>query len=399
MGIPLSSILSPLVPRGERRKQREVLKEPPKMKITILSHNLSSNAAMRAHRLALAAREFAEVTLIGPVERIGLWPALPAEPWIHSVPESRFPKFAGAFIELAGKCEGDVLLAVKPHLASYGVGLVAAERSGKPIILDLDDLDTAFAPREEWDDKPGLADLHRPASAVFVSLLTRAVPAASAVTVSSSALQKKFGGTLIHQGCVAEWFDPARVDRAAARKEFGFNAPTVLFVGTPRWHKGLKPLAKAVAKIPGARLAVACRETDLAESSWSKYPLDRVPMLPYAEVSRLIAAADVVAIPQLDTEASRYQMPMKAYDCMAMGTPIVASAISDLPQLLDGCARLVPPGDVEALTSALNELLANPAAARQLGERARQKCLENYTMKHVATTLRDVVRRVAPDLT
>ena len=64
------------------------------MKITILSHNLSSNASMRAHRLALAAQHFAEVKLIGPVESSGLWPALPAADWIHSVPECRFPKFA-----------------------------------------------------------------------------------------------------------------------------------------------------------------------------------------------------------------------------------------------------------------------------------------------------------------
>ena len=49
------------------------------MKVTILSHNLSSNSAMRAHRLAMAARHFAEVKLIGPAEGKGLWPALPSQ--------------------------------------------------------------------------------------------------------------------------------------------------------------------------------------------------------------------------------------------------------------------------------------------------------------------------------
>ena len=47
------------------------------MKITILSHNLTSNAVMRAHRLAVAARHFAEVTVIGPVKHRGAWGALP----------------------------------------------------------------------------------------------------------------------------------------------------------------------------------------------------------------------------------------------------------------------------------------------------------------------------------
>ena len=63
------------------------------MKITVIGHNLSSNAVMRAHRLAEAARTFAEVSLIGPVERRGLWPALPSEPWIRTVREKRFPEF------------------------------------------------------------------------------------------------------------------------------------------------------------------------------------------------------------------------------------------------------------------------------------------------------------------
>lgn len=363
------------------------------MKITILSHNLSSNAAMRAHRLALAARHFAEVKLIGPVEKSGLWPALPAADWIQSVPECRFPKFAGSLLQLVELCAGDVLLAVKPQIASFGAALIAAEQKQRPVILDLDDLDTAFAPREEWAAHPSMADLHRPGSAVFVSLLTRATGAAQAITVTSTALQKRFGGTLVPQGCATDLFDPTHIDRAAARREFGFSGPTVLFVGTPRWHKGLKPLAKAVAKVPGARLAVACRETDLIGKDWSRFPIDRIPMRPYGEVPRLIAAADVVAIPQMDTEIARYQMPMKAYDCMAMGVPIIASAISDLPQLLEGCARLVPPGDDRALAEALQDILARPQDAAAMAARARAKCLQNYSMARVAETLHAVVRQ------
>src|SRR6266852_2260110 len=89
------------------------------MKLTILSHNLSSNAAMRAHRLAVAARHFAEVKLIGPIERKGAWPALPPEPWIKTVEEKRFPRFFLSLLQLVEAAEGDVLMAVKPHLASF----------------------------------------------------------------------------------------------------------------------------------------------------------------------------------------------------------------------------------------------------------------------------------------
>jgi glycosyltransferase involved in cell wall biosynthesis len=366
------------------------------VKITVLSHNLSTNAAMRAYRVALTARRFAEVTLIGPVEESrGHWPALRAEPWIVSVPERRLPKFAKSFLALVDAAEGDVLIAVKPHLASFGVALVAAERRGVPVVLDMDDLDVSLAPREQWDANPEMADPSRPASAIYVSLLTRAAGAASAITVSSTALQRRFGGTLLAHGSSIEVFNPAAVDRDDARAAFGFDGPTVLFPGTPRAHKGIETLARAVAAIPGARLAVTCRpDKDLAEPEWRNFPLIRVPIVPYDAMPLLLAAADVVAIPQSENEAATYQMPMKVYDAMAMGRPIVASSVSDLPLVLQGCGRVVPPDDVPALATALSELLADRDAAFALGQRARARALQSYSTERVAETLQGVVANV-----
>jgi glycosyltransferase involved in cell wall biosynthesis len=365
------------------------------MKITVISHNLSSNAVMRAHRLAEAGRTFAEVNLVGPVERSrGPWPALPCEAWIKTVRERRFPEFCKSFIKLTEAADGDVLIAVKPHLASYGVALVAAERREVPVILDLEELDVAHAPRSDWAAKPSLVDLSRPGSAIYLSLLTKAAGAASAITMSSTALQRRFGGTVIPHGCLTELFDPAGIDRESARRTYGFAGPTVLFPGTVRSHKGLEPLAQAVATVPGARLAVTCRTKDLAEPEWERFPLHRIPFVPYSSMPALFAAADVVAIPQLDSEPARYQMPIKVFDAMAMAKPIVASSVSDLPLVLEGCGRLVPPGDVDELAEAICELLKNPDEARALGERARARCLELYSMQRVGERLREVVNHV-----
>ena len=362
------------------------------MKITVLSHNLSSNAAMRAHRVATAARHFADVTLLGPVERKGFWPALPNEPWIRTVPERRFPSFHRSFVELVEAAEGEVLIACKPMLASYGVALVASERRGDvPVVLDLDDLDSAFTPRKLWPANPSMADLRRPASAVYTTLLAKAAPAAAATTVACTSLQRRVGGTLLPHGSLTELFDPERIDREAARKEFGFEAATILFAGTPRHHKGLRTLAKAIAKLGRARLAVLCRAEDLAGPEWKEFDVDRVPMIPYDRLPRLLAAADVVAIPQLDTEVGRHQMPMKVYDCMAMGKPIVASAVTDLPLVLEGCGRIVPPGDAHELRAGVRDLLKNPEEAARLGARARARCRKEFTMARIAETLKAVI--------
>lgn len=363
------------------------------MRITVLTHNLSSNAVMRAHRLAQAASRFAEVTLVGPAARAGPWEALPRDIPIVSVKKRRFPDFFLKFAELVEKADGDVLIAVKPHLASFGVALVAAERRDVPVILDVDDLDVALAPRSTWSKDPLTTDLSRPGSMIYVSLLTRAAGAAAAITTSSTALARRFGGIVVPHGVDAALFDPARVDREKARRAFGFSGPTVLFAGTPRGHKGLEELALAVSNVPEAHLAVACRQTDLAGAEWHSLPFQRIPLVPYTELPALLAAADAVAIPQLASEVAAYQMPMKVFDAMAAGKPIVASAISDLPIALEGCGRLTPPGDVQALAEAIAELLRHPEESLEMGRRARERCLAVYTLAETSRLLEEVVRR------
>src|SRR5258706_1308991 len=361
------------------------------MRITILSHNLSSNAAMRAHRLALAARHFAEVSVIGLVKSRGLWGALPNEPWIHPVGMKNFPKFFKTTIEIIAASNADVLIAVKPFLASYGVSLLAAECRKIPVILDLDDLDVQLAPKIAMTPERAIEELRDPGSSTYLRLLSRATSLASAISVASTRLQARFGGTLVPHGCPTEQFNPNAIDRKAARKTFGFEGPVELFTGTRRIHKGLKQLAKAFAKIPRASLALLCRPQDFSQPDWAVFPLIKIPIFSYSSLPTLLAAADVVAIPQLDTEVARHQMPMKVYDAMAMGKPIVATTVSDLPIALENCAMLVPPKDVESLASAIIQLLENPAAARDLGERARARCLEKYSMRQVADALQKVV--------
>lgn len=362
------------------------------MKITILSHNLTSNAAMRAHRLGLAARQFADVTVVGPVKHRGVWGALPPEEWIKSIESKNLPKFYKTAVGVVASSDADVFIAVKPFLASYGIALLAAECRRVPVILDIDDLDVELAPKAELALPEIIHGLRDPASTIYLRILSRATSAAAAITVASTRLQQRFGGTLVPHGCPLDRMDPNRVDRQEARQRFGFTGPVVVFPGTRRTHKGLKPLAKAVARLTGVSLAVLCRPEDFSQPEWREYPLLRIPLIRYADLPALLAAADVVAIPQLDTPAASHQMPMKVYDAMAMARPIVASAVSDLPIVLENCAKLVAPGDATGLAKAIQQLLDHPEEAKELGQRARTRCMENYSIERVAESLQSVVK-------
>src|SRR5215472_3796382 len=152
------------------------------MRITILSHNLTSNAAMRAHRLGLAARHFAEVNMMGPVKHRGAWGALPHEDWIKPIGAKNLPKFYSSALELILAADADVIIAVKPFLASYGVALLAGECRKIPVILDIDDLDVQLTPKMQLALPQTIQQLRDPASAIYFRLLSKATSVASGIT-------------------------------------------------------------------------------------------------------------------------------------------------------------------------------------------------------------------------
>jgi len=79
------------------------------------------------------------------------------------------------------------------------------------------------------------------------------------------------------------------------------------------------------------------------------------------ELAGLVAGADVLAYP------SRYEgfgfPPLQA---MAVGTPVVATAVGSLPEMLGDAALLVPPGEPDALADALAQALGSPDVADRL---------------------------------
>jgi glycosyltransferase involved in cell wall biosynthesis len=84
---------------------------------------------------------------------------------------------------------------------------------------------------------------------------------------------------------------------------------------------------------------------------------------------------------------------------MASGTPIVASRVGALPEVLgaDGaCAELVPPADIDALTRALGELLDSPEKRRSMGTAGRSRAINVFSWEAVAAqTVRVYERAIA----
>lgn len=113
-----------------------------------------------------------------------------------------------------------------------------------------------------------------------------------------------------------------------------------------------------------------------------------------AEVPGYLAAADLLVAPFApDRDPVRaYQFakhgmwwsPVKVFEYMAMGKPIVASAAGPVPEYLTQSAIAVPPGEVVSLARGVTRLLEDPELAATLGRRARKRLLEHYTWRRAA---------------
>jgi glycosyltransferase involved in cell wall biosynthesis len=170
---------------------------------------------------------------------------------------------------------------------------------------------------------------------------------------------------------------------------------TVGFVGTLKpWH-GLPSLVAAFHLLykrdPGTRLLVV-GEGPLREDL--ERDLDTRGLLPAVRftgavdpsaIPRLLASMDAAVAPY-SGEGSFYFSPLKVYEYMAAGLPVVVSKIGQLDGLIvDGANGLLcAPGDPSGLADALYTLRNDPGLRARLGRAARETVLRDHTWDTVA---------------
>jgi glycosyltransferase involved in cell wall biosynthesis len=370
------------------------------VKVSVLAADLSDNATGRADLLARLLSPRYDVEVVGPRFAADTWmPAREGAIAQRSLRVGRYPGFAQQIPGLLELVDGDVLIASKPRPTSFGLGLLARARRARPLVLDIDDWEVGFFSRSGFWGRVGRAlNLANPNGLSWTWLAEKLVSRADAITVASRFLERRFGGTLLPHVRDTDAWDPARYDRAAARARLGVGADkVVMFLGTPRGHKGVDDLVEAVGSL-GKGVVLALVGVDPARSGaprWAAASHVRVTgEIPFDDVPRYLVAADVVAVPQRDTTDTLGQVPAKLFDAMALGRPIVSTSVSMIPEILAGCGVVVAPGDVAALAAAIKRLLDDPAEAAALGRSARARCETRYSFKVARATLFPLLERL-----
>jgi starch synthase len=198
-------------------------------------------------------------------------------------------------------------------------------------------------------------------------------------------------------------------DRAVARQQFGISPDARLVV----WHGRIAVYAKALDLLieawrklcgvrPGKNLALLLvgtgedadafgRLLDQADTqgvTWlNQYVTDR------SVIRQMLSAGDVYAFP------SRLEgFPVAPLEAMACGLPVVAAGSSGTHEIIgeeQDAGFLVPPDDQDAFAEALGRLIDDPHLTRQMGQAARKRVEDVFSVEVVGRQLAQLLQQHA----
>jgi len=209
---------------------------------------------------------------------------------------------------------------------------------------------------------------------------------------------------VVPNGVDATLFHPAPPE-PSIRARWGLgNGPVLGFVGgLRRWH-GVEALPtlleRLVQRYRGLRLVIVGDgplrgelEHTLKERGLTRSVVF-TGSLPHEEVADLIRQFDVALAPYSKPEHAFYFSPLKLFEYMACGVPVVAAALGQIAEIVrDGeTGLLLPPDELDALTAACDRLLADPALRQRLGQAAAKEVHGLYTWDRNAARVVELTR-------
>jgi glycosyltransferase involved in cell wall biosynthesis len=367
------------------------------MKISFLVPDLGWPIVGIAARMAKYICHAHEVEIVGP----RLWGganAMYSDEFAYRAVDCpkiyRFPEYFREVRKLSRAVSGDVVITMKAFGGNLPAALLAKKERGCRVVAYLDEWDGAVSAAWSWSErlKNWCRDWAHPCNNVYVPRVERRLRECDVRLGTTRFLQEKFDCRIYPIGVDTDRFkpqDPARV--AQLKKRLGLqDQKLIVFGGVVRPHKGVEVFAEALAKLgrPDCRLLILGPQNQhvqemMAHPAYGKYI--RCPATSAGESLKIhhdmplyLGLGDVLIVPLADTVLSRSQMPCKVFEAMAMGKPIVANAVSDLPEVLEGCGKLIAPGRPDLAVLALREVVDDPQEANQMGVRARARCVEHF---------------------
>jgi glycogen(starch) synthase len=213
------------------------------------------------------------------------------------------------------------------------------------------------------------------------------------------------GVAAIHNGAMVELFKPT--DRQAARRELGLPERGVLvgFAGTFAPWQGLDFLVAAAAHLKGPQPTLAlmggglCGDAlrgDIAARGLSERVLF-VPPGPVEKVAVFLAACDAAVIPIHDRGKLGYCSPLKFWDALSAGLPVLVARDSEIDEVLAelNLPGVFDPDDPASLAAALADVAENVDRHRRRRQEIHEAVARRYSWRAVAEQVAGLLSRLA----
>lgn len=187
------------------------------------------------------------------------------------------------------------------------------------------------------------------------------------------------------------------------RGQFGLSpsTPLIVYTGTFEAYQGLDLLFAAMARTvsdrPDARLLLAGGRPDQVAQARAQAKgagIEAVTIFagerPSEEIPLFLDAADVLVSPR----STGTNTPLKIYQYLRSGRPIVATRLLTHTQVLDEEVAILTAPTPEGMASGLLRALADPDAARELGQRALQLAERKYSYEAYLARTRQAMERL-----
>lgn len=120
--------------------------------------------------------------------------------------------------------------------------------------------------------------------------------------------------------------------------------------------------------------------------------------IPHREVQDYYRLCDVFVVPRIDERAARLVTPLKPYEAMALGVPLLVSDLPALKEVVGKGSRgaIFTAGSATALADALDDARLDPGAAARRAAAARQWVRSQRTWRHNAEAYRALYSNLTP---
>jgi len=188
---------------------------------------------------------------------------------------------------------------------------------------------------------------------------------------------------------------PSDMPGEEARRLLGLpsHARVILFFGHIEWRKGLERLIEAFAMLAGRNDSLRLVIAGTANEDFAPHErlIDRLGIrervvvdlkwIPYDEMQRYFNAASVVVLPY--RRISQSGVIQLAY---AYSRPLVVTDVGGISEVVseDGTGIVASSEEPEAIARAVEELLADPLRAAQMGRRGRRLAETKYAWTSIA---------------